>query len=255
MKPRIYTYKITFEEVSYYYYGSHKEKKYNEYYMGSPVTHKWCWKFYTPKKQILELFDSREEANTIENRLIKPVLNDQNCLNENCGGIVSSNMCKLGAKKLVDNKLGIHSRTKEQIIIDSDKGRKTQKQLGLGIYSISGEKKVKISKKVGDNNVKSGHIQDLGKRYGKFFYENKLGMFALCEKERKENSKKGGKIGGNKSYQEKTGIHSFSKEKRSQIGSQKWKCLVTGYISNAPGLATYQKKRNIDTSLRVKIEN
>ena len=30
MQPRIYTYKITFEEVPYYYYGSKKEKVFNE---------------------------------------------------------------------------------------------------------------------------------------------------------------------------------------------------------------------------------
>ena len=69
--PRIYIYKITFEEVLYYYYGSKKEKYYNQQYWGSPVTHKWMWKFYTPKKQILQLFDTREEANAIENRIIK----------------------------------------------------------------------------------------------------------------------------------------------------------------------------------------
>jgi hypothetical protein len=50
--PRIYLYKITFEEVPYYYYGVHKEKKFDEYYVGTPVTHKWCWELYTPKKQI-----------------------------------------------------------------------------------------------------------------------------------------------------------------------------------------------------------
>jgi hypothetical protein len=50
MQPRIYTYKITFEEVPYYYYGVHKEKTFNEEYWGSPVTNKWCWEFYTPKK-------------------------------------------------------------------------------------------------------------------------------------------------------------------------------------------------------------
>ena len=55
--PRIYLYKITFEEVPYYYYGVHREKKYNEKYWGSPKTNKWCWKLYTPKKQILQLFD------------------------------------------------------------------------------------------------------------------------------------------------------------------------------------------------------
>ena len=51
--PRIYTYKITFEEVPYYYYGVHKEKRFNEEYWGSPHTNKWAWEFYTPKKQIL----------------------------------------------------------------------------------------------------------------------------------------------------------------------------------------------------------
>ena len=69
--PRIYIYKITFEEVLYYYYGSKKEKYYNQEYWGSPVTHKWMWKFYTPKKQILQLFDTREEANAIENRIMQ----------------------------------------------------------------------------------------------------------------------------------------------------------------------------------------
>jgi hypothetical protein len=90
MQPRIYTYKIAFEEVPYYYYGSKKEKYFNEEYWGSPVTNKWCWELYTPKKQILELFDftddGYEECRKIEDRLIKPVLNDLWCLNESCGG-------------------------------------------------------------------------------------------------------------------------------------------------------------------------
>jgi len=94
--PRIYIYKITFEEVPYYYYGSKKEKYYNQEYWGSPVTHKWMWKFYTPKKQILQLFDTREEANAIENRIIKHFINEPYCLNENCGGIVSLSSCIKG---------------------------------------------------------------------------------------------------------------------------------------------------------------
>ena len=36
--------------------------------------------------------------------------------------------------------------------------------------------------------------------------------------------------------------------------SQRYKCLVTGYISTPCGLSNYQKKRGIDTKLRVKIE-
>ena len=33
----------------------------------------------------------------------------------------------------------------------------------------------------------------------------------------------------------------------------KWRCLITGHISNAGGLATYQKSRGIYTSLREKV--
>jgi hypothetical protein len=91
--PRVYTYKITFEEVPYYYYGVHKEKVFNEEYWGSPKTNKWCWELYTPKKQILEFFEFSDEgyleANLVEDRLIRPVLNNEWCLNESCGGVRS----------------------------------------------------------------------------------------------------------------------------------------------------------------------
>ena len=261
MQPRIYTYKITFEEVPYYYYGSHKEKKYNEYYMGSPVTHKWCWDFYTPKKQILETFDTRKESNTMENRLIKPFLNDPNCLNENCGGIISSDMCKKGIQNQIENNIGLYSRTKKQIKEHQNKGRETQKRLEIGIYGLSEEIRKKNGEKLGKRNIETGHIQKLGKEYGKLCSENKLGFFGMDESERNNARSKGGKTSGNNAYKNKTGIHNFTKEKRSEISSkggkssssQKWKCLVTGYISTAPGLASYQRKRNIDTSLKIKI--
>jgi len=91
--PRVYTYKITFEEVPYYYYGVHKEKVFNEEYWGSPKTNKWCWELYTPKKQILEFFEFSDkgylQANLVEDRLIRPVLNNEWCLNESCGGVRS----------------------------------------------------------------------------------------------------------------------------------------------------------------------
>jgi hypothetical protein len=130
MQPRIYTYKITFEEVSYYYYGSKKERYFNEEYWGSPVTNKWCWELYTPKKQILEFFDytdeGYEECIKVENRLIKPVLNDPWCLNERCNNLYSLKVLrecgkKTGEKygsinglKTKENKTGIFSLTKEE---------------------------------------------------------------------------------------------------------------------------------------------
>ena len=101
MQPRIYTYKITFEEVPYWYWGVHKEKKFREFYLGSPVTHKWVWDFYTPKVQILEFFPNTEEgwkeANLVEDRLILPDLNNPLCLNEFVNG------CGLSLKLRAEN--------------------------------------------------------------------------------------------------------------------------------------------------------
>ena len=37
------------------------------------------------------------------------------------------------------------------------------------------------------------------------------------------------------------------------INGQRWKCLDTGYISTPAGLSSYQRARNIDTSLRVRV--
>lgn len=103
MKPRIYTYKITFEEIPGWYWGVHKEVKYDEEYWGSPVTNAWKWGFYTPKKQILEEFDFSEdgwaEAQTVEKRLILADLHNPTCLNEGCGGLRSLKICKEGGRK------------------------------------------------------------------------------------------------------------------------------------------------------------
>jgi hypothetical protein len=105
--PRIYTYKITFEEVPYYYYGVHKEKVFDEEYWGTPVSNKWCWELYTSKKQILEIFEFSDEgyieAQKVEGRLIRAVFNtDKWCLNSNCLGVFSleqkSKAGKIGGK-------------------------------------------------------------------------------------------------------------------------------------------------------------
>ena len=184
--PRIYLYKITFEEVPYYYYGVKKEKKFNEYYMGSPITHKWCWEFYTPKKQILQFFEYNDkgwiQAQEVEKRLIKPFYNtDKWCLNENVGGFVSlSSLSKLGTK-LYENKLGMFSRTEEQFISDCKKG---------------------------------------GKIAGKQVYDSGKGLFKLTEEEKLENCKKGGLIMGKKTKELGIGIHKLTKEERVLNGKK-----------------------------------
>jgi len=212
--PRIYTYKITFEEVPYYYYGVHKEKRFDEDYWGSPKTNKWCWKLYTPKKQILEIFDYTDEgwiqAQEIEKRLIQPIFNnDKCCLNESCGGKISLKVLrengritgkitgKVNGKLTYNKKIGVHGRSREKMVDDAIKAGKRTYELGVGIFSRSNEKW-------------------------------------------SEDSIKGGKIGGKKGGK--------------SVNLQKWQCTRTGYISSPAGLSNYQRAKGIDTSNRIRIK-
>lgn len=97
--PRIYTYKITFVGSDFFYYGVHKERRYGEEYWGSPVTHRHVWDSLEPQKEILELFSSWEEARKAEIQLIKPRINDPNCLNENYGGFFSLEAVRIAGRR------------------------------------------------------------------------------------------------------------------------------------------------------------
>ena len=162
--PRIYIYKITFVDTSYYYYGAHKERKFNEYYVGTPVTHKWCWELYEPKKQILQFFEFNDagwlEAQEIEKRIIKQFYNkDKWCLNENCGGKFSLKHQKEAAKKS-----GL-----------------SHKQNGTGFFKLTKKERSELSKKCG--RMGGNRTKELG-----------VGIFSLTPEERSQNSKKSGKI-------------------------------------------------------------
>jgi hypothetical protein len=236
--PRIYLYKITFEEVLYYYYGVHKEKRFNEYYMGSPITHKWCWDFYAPKKQILQFFDFTDEgwkeSLEIEHRLIKQFYNtDKWCLNRNCGGNFSLETRRKNGKNAIEMhkklKKGLYSLTPEQ----RSENSKKMVELKQGWHKLTKEEKIKKSKERSERDLK-----------------NKTGIYANLS----ENGKKGAEV----NRRNNTGLWAFTTEQRMEIGrkncSQKWKCTITGYVSNAGGLSNYQKHRGIDTSNRIRIE-
>ena len=250
VSPRIYTYKITFEEVPYYYYGVHKEKKYNEEYWGSPKTNKWCWELYTPKKQILEFFDYNDhgwaDALNVEKRLIKPVYNtDQYCLNECYGGVVSLEVSRKNGIKLYKDRKGFHALTKEQ-------RQEIGKKIGIKLYKD----------KKGIHALTKEQRQEIGRKSGTEAYKNGTGIHALTKEQRQEFGRKE----GIEAYKNGTGIHALTKEQRQEFGrksgkiggkvasSQRWKCLVTGHISTAAGLARYQRARGIDTSKRVRLE-
>lgn len=189
--PRIYLYKITFDEVQYYYYGVHKEKRYNEYYMGSPVTHKWMWDFYTPKKQILQFFEYNNkgyiEAQEVEKRIIKQVYNIDNwCLNENCGGIISLEYSKIGGKIGYSRGLGVTSKSmlseygKRGGKIAGEKSKKDKNGIcGLSLQErIINGKKSKENKK-GIHNLTSKELSEAGK----IGYENGLKKIIMKDKE------------------------------------------------------------------------
>jgi hypothetical protein len=248
--PRIYIYKITFEEVPYYYYGVKKEKKYNECYMGSPVTHKWCWELYTPEKQILQLFDFTDEgwneAQEVEKRLIRPFYNtDKWCLNENVGGQISLDVCRKTGKKCAKLKLGFYNMSEEERIAISKKVGNENKILNRGICALTKEQRI-------ENGKKYNHLGGYKSK------KLKVGIHGLSKEERVENSKKMQKI----CKENKTGIWKFTEEERKQrfyencgnVNKIKWMCLETGHISTPGPLTNYQRARNIDTSKRKRVD-
>lgn len=103
----------------------------------------------------------------------------------------------------------------------------------------------------------------LGRKKGtQTLMENNLGIFGIPLEERTNNCRKGGKRGAQKQIENKIGIHSQTKEERIEIAKlggkaqnvQKWQCTVTGYTSTAAGLTSYQNKRGIDKSNRIKVD-
>ena len=239
--PRIYTYKITFEEVPYYYYGVKKEDYYNQEYWGSPYTHKWCWDFYTPKKQILQFFDFTDEgwleAQEVEKRLIRPFYNtDKWCLNENVSGKISLEVCRKVGLRHKENSTGIFSLTPEE---KSELGRKNglkSYENGTGLFSQTPEEWSENSRKIGLRHK-----------------ENGTGLFSLTDEQKSELARRNGL----QHKENGTSIFSFTPEQRSELGrktcTQKWECLETGFTTNPGNLTHYQKKRGIDTSKRRRI--
>lgn len=210
--PRIYVYKITFEEIPHYYYGFHKEKKFGEYYMGSPVTHKWMWKFYTPKIQILQFFEFSDEgykeAREIEERLIRPFYRtDPLCLNEHCDGNYSLEVCskagkkggKKGGQKCKELGVGVCGLTFEQRSENGKKGGRTTYENGNGWFALTTEQRKENSRKVGQNS-----------------YENGTALFSQTTEQLRENARKAGQ----KNKENGTGVCGMSLEKRREAGKR-----------------------------------
>jgi hypothetical protein len=130
---------------------------------------------------------------------------------------------------------------------------KVQRETQTGFYGLTKEDRVKNGRKgglIGGNSNK----------------KNKTGFCGRNKQQMSEDGRKAGKIGGKVNgrltYQNQIGIHALSKEETKKnatkggkaISSQKWKCLVTGFVSTAGALGNYQKARGIETTKRIRIE-
>lgn len=102
-----YVYKITFEEVPHFYIGvrSNPDPD-NDPYLGSPKTHRSYWDIYTPKKQILWVFTSRDEACDVETALILQNWGNRYCLNASCARAIHPSVSVVNAKRLNSRKRG-----------------------------------------------------------------------------------------------------------------------------------------------------
>ena len=218
MKPRIYTYKITFPYQKWWYWGIHKEKTFGESYDGSPKTHLEKWENFEFEKQILEFFDDWDTARSVEKRLIDPDLNNPLCLNEN----------SVGGFSLDANSKGGKNQSRE------DKVRAGK----IGGKNGSREDKVRAGK--------SGSREDKARG-------GKIGN--------REGKSRGGKIGGKNGSREdkvragKNGNRGGKSRGGKTTTSQKWKCLVTGFVTNPGNLTRYQRARGINTNQRIRIND
>jgi len=228
MRPRIYTYKVTFEEILHWYWGVHKEKKCNDGYIGSPSTHKWMWEFYTPKIQILEVFPFTEEgwksALQVERRLILPDLNNPLCLNEGCNLSCSIEASKTGGVRAAK-------------MLNQEKD-----ELGRSVQAVKGGRKVHEIKDDTGRSV-------FGVRAAERLHSEKdelgrsiQGMRAVermhSEKDERGkclNSVKGGKEGAKK------------------LHSQVWESTMDGFRSNAGAVANHNKANGWPPGARIRV--
>lgn len=143
--------------------------------------------------------------------------------------------------------VGVHGLTFEQRSQSGKLGGKlggkvsgkNHKNNGTGIFSLTPEQKSRHGKEVYKKGLAFLSPEKIKKRTQKSNNtqrKRKTGIYKFTKEERKKNSSKGGKIAS------------------KIMNSQKWKCTITGFITNPGSLSRYQKARGIDTSNRIRIE-
>lgn len=245
-----YTYKINFVD-GYFYYGKRLLKNTDpltDGYYGTPVTHKEKWSTTMFWKEIVEVYGDWIECSKKEIELIRPVLNDPMCLNENCGGYSSLEVLRKNGKR---------AGTIQPLEVKKANGYKARDQK-LGMFAMSPDERKEVSRLAGLDQLERRvgiHTQSIEdrRRMGEYCRDNNIGFHSWTKEQYAEHNRKIGK----KLYEEGKGIFALTKDQRTEIArktnAQRWKCTVTGFISSPGSLSRYQQKRNIDTKNRIRI--
>ena len=252
MQPRIFTYKVTFEEIPDWYWGSHKEKKYEETYLGSPITNAWKWEFYTPHLEICELFPYTEEgwkkAREVEDRCILPDLNNPLCLNEHVGGFMSLEANRRGGLKGADK---THAEK-------DDLGRSVN---GVRAATAANEEKDDLGRSVTAlKGATAAHKEkdDLGRsvlgvKNAERLHKEKddLGRSLHTLKLHEEKDDLGRSISAMKAHEEKDELGRSVTAMKTM--SQVWESTVDGFRSHSGGVARHNKANGWDPKARTRI--
>ena len=187
-----YTYKITFKDLPcYFYYGSHKDN--GKLYYGSPTTWKRLWKIFEPEVQILQWYETTEEAYAAEESIIRATWDSKYSLNEHVGGRFSEESCRKNGK--ANAATGLAAMSRDTLVAN---GKANLATIPRETLVANGKANVAVMRA------------------------------ALTPEILKANAK--------------------------TTNSQRWQCLVTGFVSNPGHLSRYQRGRGIDTSMRIRVE-
>lgn len=147
---------------------------------------------------------------------------------------------EISGKKTAELGVGVCGRSAEQMTADGKKGAARSLELGVGVHAPGmASKGGKIGGKKCAELKLGAHAPGMQSALGKKTAELKVGIHGRSAEQMTADGKKGGKIGGPIAA--------------AITNAQKWQCLVTCHISTPAGLSNYQKKRGIDTKLRVKL--
>jgi hypothetical protein len=230
---RYYTYKVTFPTLpGYYYIGYHKDD--GKPYYGSPVTNSIVWEFHEPHVEILEWFDTREEAVSAEYDLLE-CWTDPHCLNENRGKHVSTEVCRENGRRT---------------------GPKNGKRNGpQNLPSLNSHPNTKKARS--KNGRETKNLDPFRVENGNSSKTRKVGIHSLTLEQLREQGRKGGRITGAENFSKvsKETLSNNGKENVAKLNSQKWVSTMDGYVGSAGNVARHNKKNGWDPKARVKVDN